>query len=215
MSAQECAAVICNHGGKWNGQRRSPPDQHIIMSEPKRIPGIQPDKLSQPPSHAVAFDGISDLLGDGETDPARTRVAPVARLQNKTCGRNPVLARGGHKIRSFPQALHRNGQQPRGRQVMRSGACGHGRAAPRSLCGLRRWPYGHESHDGACARACSVDRSVSRGLSPLVAARCRMVWVTHRHARLQAGPPTLKFRRLIRECACFRQCDSRYGQTRY
>lgn len=40
--------------------------------------------------------------------------------------------------------------------------CGRARDAPRSPCGRRPSPCGRDSHGGACARVCSVDKCVSR-----------------------------------------------------
>ncbi len=65
------------------------------MTGAKRIPGIQPDNLSQTPAHTIALDGISDLLGNGEAYSDRAGLSPITRLQDKCSGRDLHPARGG------------------------------------------------------------------------------------------------------------------------
>ncbi len=52
-------------------------------------------------------------------------------------------------------------------RLTQTGACGHGPDGPRGPCGHPRWRGGRGSHGGACARACWVDRCVSRKSSPV------------------------------------------------
>jgi hypothetical protein len=57
-------------------------------------------------------------------------------------------------------------------QVRRSAACGPGHAAWRSLCDRPWLPSGRGIRDGACAPACSVDRSASRVFLRVFGRRC-------------------------------------------
>jgi hypothetical protein len=68
---------------------------------------------------------------------------------------------------SLPRHLHRyaNGRtaaEGEGQPIKRRASCGRAHGALQALCGRRPSPSGSESRDGACARACWVDRSASQ-----------------------------------------------------
>ena len=82
---------------------------------------------------------------------ARAAAAPKRRLRRQPKGgAKPVRRRRDGTWRAFAPGL-----RPRG-------VCGRERGGRSAPCGRRRWPCGRESHDGACARFLTVDRSASR-----------------------------------------------------
>ena len=56
------------------------------MPGAKRGGRREPDELAQAAPHSVAFDGIADLLGDGEANPGRSGRRPRACLQYEGVG---------------------------------------------------------------------------------------------------------------------------------
>ena len=63
---------------------------------------------------------------------------------------------------SSPTCERPGGDRSRGESIRRRASCARALGAPQALCGRRPSPSGSESRDGACARACWVDRSASR-----------------------------------------------------
>lgn len=88
------------------------------MSGAQDTPCTQPNQFAQAAANTVAFDGIADLPGYGETDPGRVAVAPVARLHNNSSRSNLGPARCGQEIRSPPEAL-RHGPAFRAARIRR------------------------------------------------------------------------------------------------
>ena len=72
---------------------------------------------------------------------------------------------------SRPERTVRRRPKAEGGPIRRRASCGRARAARRAPCGRPPSPSGRESHDGACAPACWVDRSASPLVSESVRAR--------------------------------------------
>ena len=87
-------------------QRRSPPDQDIVVSGLEMYATAQPDRLAQPAPDAITLDCIADLFGYRKADPNPTLVLAFAGLQDKGGGRNLDARRSGQKIRPLPQTFH-------------------------------------------------------------------------------------------------------------
>src|SRR5687768_9928997 len=84
----------------------------------------------------------------------------------------------------------------------RSGACDPGTAEPAQPSGRPWWPFWRGNRDGVCARACSVDTSVSR-----IPLRCRgMLPMMDSHGARLHGPER-QLAGLIRDADRLRQCD--------
>ncbi len=63
---------------------------------------------------------------------------------------------------SSPTRERPDSDRSRSEPIRRRASCARARGAPQAPCGRRPSPSGRESHGGACARACWVDRSASR-----------------------------------------------------
>ena len=100
------------------------------------------------------------------------RVTP-AEIRPAWSGGQKVRRRGrtrhphARRQSSLPRHLHRyaNGRtaaEGEGQSIRRRASYARARGARQALYGRRPSPSGRESRDGACARACWVDRSASR-----------------------------------------------------
>ena len=163
-------------------QGGAPSDQHVVVARAQRCPRPSADDVAQPPAHAIALDRGSDLARHREADPRRTVVVAVAPLQHECRRRNLGPAGCGQEIRPLLQPDHCDARRVgSGAEPLAAAAC----AGLRPPCGRPWSPCVREIRDGACARACWVDRSASRVLlrldagvladgSPHIApARCR------------------------------------------
>jgi hypothetical protein len=84
-------------------------DQHIVMSRSQTTRRRTPDDFPETAPHAIALDGISNLLRHGEADAYRaTVIVSPARLQHERGGRHLAAGGGGQEIGPLPQPLHRN-----------------------------------------------------------------------------------------------------------
>jgi hypothetical protein len=113
MHAAECAGEIFDKPFKRQSQCGAAADQHIIMAGPHRRLPRQPHHLAKPPPHAIALDGIADLLGDRKPHSHRSILAPIQRLQHKTADGSPRAGRGGQEVCALPEAFHRRRGGPR------------------------------------------------------------------------------------------------------
>src|SRR5262245_19931903 len=187
VHAFQCLDEVRHDRAERLRQRRLAGDQHIVEIAPGVIGANTPDRRLEAPFDAIALDGLADLPGDGEAEarlwlfgwPAASLAIAFLGLEHK--GRSgPSRALADPQKLSPPfQCRHARrcafgclcpclGHGPpvaAGPYLMPRGACGpwHG-AGPRS-CGHRSWPCACGNHAGACARACSADRSVSRRVS--------------------------------------------------
>src|SRR3981189_854016 len=101
--------------------------------------GVQPlHQFAKPAANAIALGGGAVLFGNGKAYTDRTLVVPAAGLDRKAAKVGPGAR-----------------------------ACGRAGGAGRDPCGRRGWRGGRGSRDGACAPVCWVDKSASRGSSPL------------------------------------------------
>ena len=146
-----------------------------------------------------------------------TRTGPSSR-RSRACSTNAAAGslgagRGGQEIRPLPQPLH--GMAGAGAAgLRRSAACGRARAGRPGPCGRPWSPCGRESRDGACAPACSVDRSASRSISPLSPPRAAYTGAAAGRASMRPDPrpaPVTDLPRLIREMG---PCPSMRRQRR-
>ncbi len=76
--------------------------------------GRKPYDFLETSPHAIALDGISNLLRHGEADAYRTTVVSLARLQYERRSRHLAPGRGGQEIGSLPQPLHGNDRRAAG-----------------------------------------------------------------------------------------------------
>jgi hypothetical protein len=161
-----------------------------------------PDDFPQPAADAVAFDCGPDLARHSKADASRFFVLSITRLQHERRSRRFRPARRGEEVRPMPQPVHSGAMAP---SFRRSAACGRVRAGRRSPGGPPWWRCGRGNRDGACAQACSVGRSASRGLSPLLSGI----------NRYPARPHCRRVSRLIGEGGRSRQCEraARTGVT--
>jgi hypothetical protein len=79
----------------------------------------------QPPSDAIAYDGIADFLGDGVTDARRSSIAPIENLNEKKPSTAFFTTPHGQKFRTLekPPGLRSRrltvaGQRTRFRQAL-------------------------------------------------------------------------------------------------
>ena len=86
MNAAKCAAEFLHHVAERRFERRAASDQDVIVPGAKRGGRREPDELAQAAPHPVAFDGIADLLGDGEANPGRSDRRPRSCLQHEGVG---------------------------------------------------------------------------------------------------------------------------------
>jgi hypothetical protein len=110
VDAIERRGKVAHHGVELGPQRCRPPDQHIIVTGAERRRGSDADQFAQAAPHAVALDGIADLLGDRKSDPRRPGLGAPVRLQDEGAYRCACTScgsfRGGPKIISAFQPLH-------------------------------------------------------------------------------------------------------------
>jgi hypothetical protein len=203
VDAVKRAAEFLHHGVERDFEGGAPSDQDIIVAGLEQSRRRKPNKLAQAAAHTVALDGIADLFADRETNAWRTALAARTGLQDEAAGMNARADLGslgdGPKLTPPFQPLHcRDFEMTRLKDALaidanrnaepvalrHSVVCGHVRAARPKLCGRPCSPCERESHGGACVRACSADRSVSRGCLRCAADR---------------GHKSPRLRRLIRE----------------
>ena len=178
--------------GEGTRQRLAARHQHVIMIRRAAQPlAARLSASLQAAADAIALHGVADFLGDGEADarrPAR-RAGVGARLglqreRSRRGARRPRATRWNSARRlSRPAGRRRSGRSPcvvakasgsviagllaRDAVASRGGSSRKALAAARAArvrapCGRRPSPCARESRGGACARACSVDRSASR-----------------------------------------------------
>ncbi len=181
--------------------------------------------ILEPPPNPIALDRVADLFRDGKSYPDRALVGASQRLQHESRRRHFATAGRCQKIGAPPQSLHGRTRR-RATGVRRSVACDRARAGPPPPCGRRWSPCGRGNHAGACAPACSVDRSASR-LSVSAGRRSSPIDAIDHCSRRTFGrwPSTperprcrgcglFKVRRLIREAGLARQCEPRSRDRR-
>jgi hypothetical protein len=110
MNAAKCAAEFLHHVAERRFERRAASDQDVIVPGAKRRGRREPDELAQAAPHPVAFDGIADLLGDGEANSGRSGRRPRPCLQHEGVGVRSRALPGslgdGPKVTPAFQALH-------------------------------------------------------------------------------------------------------------
>jgi hypothetical protein len=98
------------HVAERGGQRRAPPDQHIIVAVAHGAAGVlagrKPHHFAQPPPYAIALHCITDLSRNREADPHRTILSAPPRLYHEGSSRRPHPARRRTEIRPARQSLH-------------------------------------------------------------------------------------------------------------
>ena len=104
MQATQRALELLNQSTERNPQRGSPSDQHIVM--PRIYCSRTTHDFSQPAPYAVALDGGPDLARYRKTDPRRSFVLSVTRLQHEGRSGRFGPARRGEEIRPMPQPVH-------------------------------------------------------------------------------------------------------------
>ena len=100
-----------HHLGERCGERRPPPDQHVVVAGVPATAGArgrQSHHLPQSASHAVALHGVARLSRNGEPDADCRAVGAPTRLQHEGAGGRPHSARRGTKIAPALQPLHGN-----------------------------------------------------------------------------------------------------------
>jgi hypothetical protein len=110
MNAAQCAAEFLDHVAERRFERGAASDQDVIVPGAKRRGRREPDELAQAAAHPIAFDGIADLLGDGEANPGRPGRRPRPCLQYEGVGVRSRALPGslgdGPKVTPAFQALH-------------------------------------------------------------------------------------------------------------
>ncbi len=110
MNAAKCAAEFLHHVAERRFERRAASDQDVIVPGAKRGGRREPDELAQAAPHPIAFDGIADLLGNGEANPGRSGRRPRPCLQHEGVGVRSRALPGslgdGPKVTPAFQALH-------------------------------------------------------------------------------------------------------------
>ena len=107
VNAAECAGEILDQSIERQLQGLAAANQHIIVSGPHLGPRRQPHHFAKPPPYATALGRVADLLGDGETHPHRSILAPIERLQYESAYGSPGAGRGGQEVCALPEPLHR------------------------------------------------------------------------------------------------------------
>jgi hypothetical protein len=110
MHAAKCAVEFLDHVAERRFERRAASNQDVIVPGAKCRGRREPDELAQAASHPIAFDGIADLLGDGEANPGRPGRHPRPRLQHEGVGVRSRALPGslgdGPKVTPAFQSLH-------------------------------------------------------------------------------------------------------------
>src|SRR5262249_16637917 len=88
------------------GQRRPPPDDHIIMTGEHLPGGRTPHRLPEPPPHPIALHGGPYLPGYGEADPCRPIVVAPPRLEHERGARNLGARCHREEFAASPQPVH-------------------------------------------------------------------------------------------------------------
>ena len=195
VHAFECLDEVRHDGAERRRQRRLACNEHVVEVAPGMILAYAPDCRLEAPSDAVALDRLADLPGDREAEPRLLpcgclairlaialpwpRARRPARPSAHPCGPAktlPALSVSSSSLvapfAAVARALAIGHPIAAGRHLTPRGACGPSHAGEPRSCGHRWWPCACGNHAGACARACSADRSVSRP-SPLTASPCR------------------------------------------
>ena len=193
-------------------QRRAPSDQHIVMA--RRMAGCAPTASRSPAAAAAPGCARPQLPTFLDTvKPTRDRTPHRSRL--RACSTNAAVgalipAAAARKSARCVNRSMATAPVARRRQAL-SRLRPRARRAARP-CGRPWSPCGRGSRDGACAPACSVDRSASRCDSPLVARRRK----SHKGTRIEVRSAPGRFAnrpdctaatipRLIGEAALARQ----------
>ena len=161
VNSPQCAFEVLCHALERQIERRAPSDKHIIMSCAHPGCGPEPHNFTEAaadPLRSTAFPTFFDTVKPNRAGPWSRRL--------RACSTN---AADGALIpdaaaRKSARCLNRSMEAMRGlfAAVRRTAVCDHAPGAPTRPC-ARPWsPYVRGSRDGACVRACSVDRSASR-----------------------------------------------------
>ena len=213
FSAPANSAIMRSNGSV---ERRAAADQHVVMPGRMRERGSDSRTTSRSRRRtrlrSTALPTFFETVKPTAHGPHRRARAPAARMR-AAGALEPAAAAGNPPVASA--APWRCG---RARAALRrSAACARARGAPRAPCGRPWSPCGRESRAGACAPVCSVDRSVSRVCSPLVAA-CRRWSDERRRMKLALKPASScrrsKFGRLIREAVASKSMRPAAGRCR-
>jgi hypothetical protein len=130
MNPPQCPIQILPHLGERQRQRRTPPDQDVIMARLHLAVGGEPDDFPQSAPDAVTLHGIANLFRHREADTRGAGVSPRARLYHERGDGRARAACGGTKVRSARQSLHGDGMP-----ITHSVACDPASVEPQSPCG--------------------------------------------------------------------------------
>ena len=166
MSARERAFEFDDQPVERRLQRRAPADQHIVM--PGRVK--QQRHSAAPLRSAGAARGCARPRCRPFSTPWKPMrggavVAARTRLQHRcAAGTFIPVAAAKKSDRCFSRSMGERcaGRRTSGTQPLASSRAGHWLP-----CGRPWSPCGRGNRDGACAPACSVDRSASREATPL------------------------------------------------
>jgi hypothetical protein len=109
---QGCEKIL-HHPIKWQVERGTPADQHVVTAGLQPFRGRSPHNIAKAAAHAVTFHRAADLLGYRETDPRRPLIAAHARLQNECRPRDLGPRRSGNEICALSQALRHHSHADR------------------------------------------------------------------------------------------------------
>lgn len=176
-------------------QRGPPRHDHIVIAGPCRQRRHFGERCAKPAPDPVPLHGAAGLSRDRHAEPrlVRRSLAPPC-LQRQKSRVNPAAGGSSQEIRPPGEAPDHGGGHPRSparpaaeRGIRPTGACGHARAVPQSPCVHPPLPCGRGSHAGACARACSADRSVSPSRLRMWSSASASPAYGRRNARGRAG----------------------------
>jgi hypothetical protein len=108
VNALESRIEFPRHVTERGCQRRSAPDQDVIVTSPQASRGSAPDQFAQAASNPVAHHRIADLPRHGEAHTHRTFVSTAARLQHERTGGRTHGGGDGPKVRPALQPLRAN-----------------------------------------------------------------------------------------------------------
>ena len=113
MDSTERRLEIPHHVAERGGERRTPSDQHIVMTAAQpaavnivRARGRQSHDFAQPTPHPIALHGIADLPRHRKADADRIVLIAPARLQHERTGRDAQAGCRRPKIAAPLQPLH-------------------------------------------------------------------------------------------------------------
>src|SRR5262245_57194194 len=87
VNSPQCAFEVLCHTVKRQIERRTSPDQHVIMSCAHLGCGRETHNFAKTAADPVTFDSIPDSFRYREAEPSRPVVATIARLQHECHGR--------------------------------------------------------------------------------------------------------------------------------